>query len=59
LRNADATMTGIIMRTCAQNTVLALPSMKFIARSRPGDSSSSSIGSSRHVNKDLINDNGF
>jgi hypothetical protein len=36
LRKADATMTGIIMRTCAQNTVLALPSMKFMARSRPG-----------------------
>jgi hypothetical protein len=42
LRKAEATMTGIIMRTCAQNTVLALPSMKFMARSRPELSSSSS-----------------
>jgi cytidylate kinase len=45
-RKAEATITGSIMRTWAQKMVLALPSMKFMARSRPDrnrctDSSSS------------------
>jgi len=34
-RKAEATITGSIMRTWAQKMVLALPSMKFMARSRP------------------------
>lgn len=48
-RKAEATMTGIIMRTCAQNTVLALPSMKFIARSSPAACIDKGTASSRTI----------